>query len=236
MRACLLTALSVLALALPAKAFAQNAGQSPITQTSQRPPQVPSPKPSLGLRGVGTLQMTAMDSTATFNALTGSPNVSGFGGAADVVNLFSRVFVRAGMAQEWTEGSRVVVLDDGSVHQTGVPLTLGLLTVELGAGWRHSPRRHPRFAWYAGAGVAWIQLSSESPVPLAGENDSDSGTGAVVFAGFDHTIWKLIIGGVEVQYRSVQDAIGTGGVSAAMGDTGLGGATIRGMIGLKFGR
>jgi hypothetical protein len=225
-----LTSLCVLSLALPASAFAQS--------TSQKPPQVtkPAPKPAIGFKAMAAVQLTAMDSSQTFEALVGSANLPGFGGTADVLNIFSRVFVRVGMAQDFKDGSRVLVLDDGSIHDTGVPLTLKVQTVEVAAGWRQSPRRHPKFAWYVGGGVAFAKLMSESPAPQPGDNDSDSGSGALVLAGFDRVLWTTLIGGLEVQYRMVDDVIGTGGVSKAFGETSLSGATIRGMIGFKFGK
>jgi hypothetical protein len=229
-----------LALVLPASAWAQDAGQSaPGTSSSQKPPQTAKPKAGklpIGLRAMAAAQLTAMDSSATFNTLVGSSNLPGFGGAADVLNLVSKVFVRLGFSQDSKDGSRAIMLDDGSVYQTSVPLTLTVRTVELAAGWRQYPKKHPKFAWYIGAGIAFSELASESPYALPGENDSDSGSGALVFAGFDRTIWKALIGGLEVQYRSIEDVIGSAGVSQAHGESSLGGATVRGMIGVRLRR
>ena len=229
-----------IALALPASAIAQDAGQSaPGQSSSQKPPQTAKPKTGklpIGLRAMGAFQLTAMDSSATFETLVGSSNLPGFGGAVDILNLVSKIFVRFGMSQDSKDGSRAIVFDDGTVHSTGVPLTLSVRTAELAAGWRQYPRKHPKFAWYVGAGIAFSELTSESPFPQPGDNDSDTGSGALVFAGFDRTIWKSVIGGVEVQYRSIEDAIGSGGVSEAKGESSLGGATIRGMIGIRLRR
>jgi hypothetical protein len=229
-----------MALALPASAVAQDTGHSAQGQpSSQKPPQAAKPatgKLPIGLRAMAAVQLTAMESSATFNTLVGSSNLPGFGGAVDVLNLVSRVFVRFGASQDSKDGSRVIVLDDGTVHSTGVPLTLSVRTVELAAGWRQYPKKHQKFAWYVGAGIAFSELTSESPLAQPGDNDSDSGSGALVFAGFDRTIWKALIGGVEVQYRSIEDAIGSGGVSEAKGESSLGGATIRGMIGVRLRR
>jgi hypothetical protein len=227
-------------LALPASALAQDTDQSAPGQSSQqKPPQTAKPKTGklpIGLRAMGAVQLTAMDSSSTFKTLVGTSNLPGFGGAADILNLFSRVFVRFGISQDSKDGSRAIVLDDGTVHSTGVPLTLSVRTVELAAGWRQYPKKHPKFAWYVGAGIAFSELTSESPSPQPGDNDPDSGNGALVFAGFDRTIWKALIGGLEVQYRSIEDAIGSGGISEAHGESSLGGATIRGMIGIKLRR
>ena len=229
-----------MALALPASALAQDTGQSaPGQSSSQKPPQAAKPstgKLPIGLRAMAAAQLTAMDSSATFNTLVGSSNLPGFGGAADILNLVSKVFVRFGVSQDAKDGSRAIVLDDGTVHSTGVPLTLSVRTVELAAGWRQYPRKHPKFAWYLGAGIAFSELTSESPFAQPGDNDSDSGSGALVFAGFDRTIWKALIGGLEVQYRSIEDVIGVGGISEAHGESSLGGATIRGMIGIRLRR
>jgi len=227
-------------LALPASALAQDAGSPASGQSSsQKPPQTAKPRTGklpIGLRAMGAVQLTAMDSSATFETLVGSSNLPGFGGTVDVLNLVSKIFVRFGGAQDSKDGSRVIVLDDGTVHSTGVPLTLSVRTVELAAGWRQYPKKHPKFAWYVGAGVAFSELTSESPFPQPGDNNSDSGSGALVFAGFDRTIWKSLVGGLEVQYRSIEDVIGAGGISEAKGESSLGGATIRGMIGVKLRR
>lgn len=229
-----------IALALPASALAQDASHSAPGQSSpQKPPQTAKPKPGkmpVGLRAMGVVQLTAMDSSATFDTLVGSSNLPGFGGVVDILNLFSRVFVRFGVSQDAKDGTRAIALDDGTVHSTGVPLTVRVRTVELAAGWRQYPKKHPKFAWYVGAGMAFSELTSESPFPQPGDNDSDSGSGALVFAGFDRTIWKSLIGGLEVQYRSIEDAIGSGGISEAKNESSLGGATIRGMIGIKLRR
>ena len=229
-----------MAMTLPESALAQDSGQSaPGQSSSQKPPQTAKPstgKLPIGLRAMAAAQLTAMDSSATFNTLVGSSNLPGFGGAADVLNLVSKVFVRFGVSQDAKDGSRAIVLDDGTVHSTGVPLTLSVRTLELAAGWRQYPRKHPKFAWYLGAGIAFSEITSESPFAQPGENDSDSGSGALVFAGFDRTIWKALIGGLEVQYRSIEDVIGGGGISEAHGESSLGGATIRGMIGIRLRR
>ena len=230
----------VMTLALPVSALAQDTGHSVEGQaSSQKPPQTAKPNPGklpIGLRAMGVAQLTAMQSSATFDTLVGSSNLAGFGGAVDVLNLFSKVFIRFGAAQDSADGTRAIVLDDGTVHQTGVPLTLTVRTVELAAGWRQYPKKQQKFAWYLGAGIAFTELASESPFAQPADNDSDSGSGALVFAGFDRTIWKALIGGLEVQYRSIEDAIGAGGISEAHGESSLGGATIRGMIGIRLRR
>jgi hypothetical protein len=230
----------VILLALPAPTFAQDTSQpAPGQSSSQKPPQTAKPatrKLPIGLRAVGAVQLTAMEASSTFNALVGSSNLPGFGGAVDILNLVSRIFVRFGVSQDAGDGSRVLVLDDGTVYSTGVPLTLTVRTVELGAGWRQYVGKQSKFAWYLGGGIAFSELTSESPFQQPGDSGSDSGSGALVFAGFDRTIWKALIGGLEVQYRSIEDAIGTGGVSEAFGETSLGGTTIRGMIGIRLRR
>jgi opacity protein-like surface antigen len=230
----------VLALALPASALAQDSAQSSSSQsTPQKPAQTAKPKPGklpIGLRAMGAVQLTAMDSSATFDTLIGSSNLPGFGGAVDVLNLFSKVFVRFGVSEDSEDGFRAIVLDDGMVYSTGVPLTLRVRTVELAAGWRQYPTRNQKFAWYLGAGIAFSEISSESPFAQPGDNDSDSGSGPLVFAGFDYRIWKALIGGLEVQYRSIEDVIGAGGISEAYGESSLGGATIRGMLGIRLRR
>ena len=237
MRRLLALILYAFLLGVPSLARAQDGAAADPSQTTQKPPmQKPAPKPGLGLRAMGAVELTAMTSTSTFESLVGSANLPGFAGTADVLNIFGKVFIRVGVGQDWKDGSRVIVLDDGSVHQTGVPLTLTVRTIEVGGGWRQYPGRQTKFAWYAGGGAAFSTLHSESPVPQPGDNDSDGGTGFVVFAGFDRTLYKSLLGGLEVQYRVVDDAIGTGGVSQAFGDTSLGGATIRGLIGIRLGR
>jgi hypothetical protein len=42
-----------------------------------------------------------------------------------------------------------------------------------------------------------------------------------------------VIAGAEVQYRTVPDALGEGGVSQVFGDTDLGGVTVRVLVGIR---
>jgi hypothetical protein len=58
-------------------------------------------------------------------------------------------------------------------------------------------------------------------------------SGAFLFGGVEFGAWKWVTVGAEAQYRSVPDAIGEAGVSAAFDETDLGGFTFRIMFGVR---
>jgi hypothetical protein len=55
-----------------------------------------------------------------------------------------------------------------------------------------------------------------------------------MFAGVEVAFLDWIVAGAEVQYRSVPDALGDGGVSEVYDEDDLGGVTVRGLLGVRW--
>jgi hypothetical protein len=89
----------------------------------------------------------------------------------------------------------------------------------------------PRFAVYGGAGFLNVSYKEESDFASPTDNNRASFGGYSVFGGFDVLIVKWVFAGVEGQYRGVANAIGESGVSKVYGETDLGGAAFRVLVG-----
>jgi hypothetical protein len=209
------------------------------------------PRDPIGFRvyfGYDTVSMTASDS---FNATLGTSTMTGFGGGGEVLNLWKGLFARVTVASMSDTGTRVVIVDN-AVIPLDIPLDVSLRTVEVGAGWRVPIRTKPkpptrpavparpgakpapaRFAVYGGAGFLNVSYKEESQFATTTDNNRASFGGYDVFGGFDVLIAKWVFAGVEGQYRGVANALGESGVSKAYGETDLGGAAFRVLVGIR---
>jgi hypothetical protein len=148
----------------------------------------------------------------------------------DILNLWRGAFARAGISRMGGHGSRVFVAG-GDVVSLNVPVAVSISTLELGAGWRYTHPRYPKYVVYGGADLLHIGYREKSK--LASETDvfTDGFWGSALFG--EVKVWKRIVAGGELQFRSVPNALGDGGVSAAYQETNLGGFAIRGLIGIR---
>ena len=223
-----------LALLLPSAAMAQGTGtQKPAPQTTKPKPR--APKLPLGLRAFVAVDSTSMSASSTFKGHTGSSRMTGFGVGGEVLNLWRQMFLRTGFSTISAGGTRGFVVE-GQFVSTGVPLETGVRHFELAAGWRTYLKKHPRAAWYVAGGLDIGTHRQESPNAQAGENDSQSGSGAVVLAGFEFTVRRPIVAGLEIGYRSVGGVLGESGTSQSFGEDNLGGFAVRGLVGVRFRR
>jgi opacity protein-like surface antigen len=157
----------------------------------------------------------------------------GFGGGGEVLNLWKKVFVRAAVTSASNTGSRAFLLDVGLVS-TNVPVEVSITTTELSAGWRQTLRKHPRFSFYGGGGLLIANYKETSSFAQAADDSTLGSNGYSLFAGMEAVVWKYVIAGVEGQYKSIGDVLGEGGLSKAYSEDNLGGAAIRGMVGVRF--
>jgi hypothetical protein len=218
---------------------AQGAGtQKPAPQTAKPKPK-PTPKLPIGLRVFGVVESEAMAASSTFEAQGGSSWVLGYGGGGEVLNIWQKVFLRAGYSTGSVEGTRGFVIDNEFVSN-GIPLKLGVKNFEVAAGWRSYLKKHPRTAWYFAAGLNQATNSQESPDPDSGDNDSKSGTGFVALLGLDFALQgkakSPLFVGVEGSYRSVGGVLGESGGSEGFNENDLGGYSIRALFGIRFRR
>lgn len=190
------------------------------------------PQPSLGARAFVTFERTSMDASSTFKAITGSSSFFGLGGGGEVLNVWRNVFARVGVSTTAQTGERAFLVG-GALISTGVPIEIRVTTVEISAGWRNSPKRYPKVAYYGGAGLLATRFSEASSFAEPGDDSTGTFRGYTLFAGVDAAVSKFVLVGAEVQFRAVPDAIGDGGLSQAYGERSLGGFAVRAMVGVR---
>lgn len=175
---------------------------------------------------------TTMAAADTFEAVVGKSRLSMVGGGGEALGLWKGLFARVAFSSVEESGSRAEVYD-GEVFPLGIPLTVEMRTLELGGGWRLPPMAAGRIVPYAGGGLLRVGYRESSDFALAGEDVDSTFAGAFGFGGVDLRIVSWLFGGAEVQYRSVPDALGAGGVSSALGESNLGGLTLRVLVGVR---
>ena len=210
--------------------------QKPAPAQTTKPKPKPVPKLPLGFRAFGAFETTSMAASSTFEAMTGSASVIGFGGGGEILNIWRKVFLRVGFSKGSTDGTRGFVTSEGFIS-SGVPVEIGVRNVEISAGWRTYLRKQQKIALYFGGGLLLGTISQESEFAAPGENSSETGKGFVFTGGLEYALTKIIVAGVEGQYRSVGGVLGTeGSVSGGFSDDNAGGAAIRALIGVRFRR
>jgi hypothetical protein len=212
----------------PRAAFVQFGAQAP-----RRPPvpQVP-PRRGTGYRIYFVADVTQMIAVDTFSAVAGSPRLLSFGGGGEVLRVWQGLFLRGALTRAMRTGERVVVFDD-EVVGVGIPIDIALTPIEVAAGWRAETGRTRAVGAYAGGGLLRLRYQETSEFAAPGQNVDRSFNGYFFLSGLDFTVGKAFVIGVEAQYRTVPDAIGTAGASEAFRETDLGGITARVMIGFR---
>lgn len=216
------------AAAVPAAAQTVPAAEQTV---GARPPVRQAPRNRVGFRVYFFTDSSSIDAKETFDAVFDKTRIVARGGGGEVLNLWRGVFARVGVSSTTLEGTRVIVVD-GQVIPLGIPLTLKMTPIEIGAGWRFAGVAPPWFTPYIGAGMVRLGYDESSAFAQPGENLNESFTGYSVYGGADVRLWRLLTAGAEVQYRTI-DAIGEGGVSQAFGESNLGGVTLRVLIGIS---
>jgi hypothetical protein len=243
MRTSLTTALVLSLLYLPASAFAAShdidqakPGQGTQKPAAQATKPKPAPKLPLGFRAFADVDMTKMAASSTFNAVTGSSTMLGFGAGAELLNVWKRLFLRGGFQTGSTDGFRGFLTPEGFVS-TGIPIDISVTNVELMAGWRSYLKKHPKGAWYVAGGLVTGSFSQTSPDADSTEDDSASHPGFGILGGFEWVVRdkkNKIVAGFEAEYKTIGGVLGVGGISKAFNEDDLGGFTIRGLIGIRI--
>jgi hypothetical protein len=226
--------------ALLALAVVPAAGQS-LTHTvafdaaSQRraPFRPPSARPSLGARAFVTFDVNALAASQTFEAVVGTSRPKALGGGGELLNVWKGLFLHVAVSKMKETGSRVIIADDESVP-LDIPVTVEMTPIEIGAGWRADVGRRRRAGVYGGGGLLRLVYRETSTFGSDDDNSDTAFNGVFAFGGADVRIVSGVIVGVEGQIRSVPNAIGEAGASAAFHETDLGGATLRVLAGVKF--
>jgi hypothetical protein len=184
------------------------------------------------LRGYFMTDIVSMAASDSFDAVLGSSRVTMRGGGGEVLNIWRGLFARASFAAAREEGTRAIVVD-GNVVPLDIALTIEVRPLEIGGGWRFPPFSGGHLVPYAGASILRVGYRERSA--FGGESDDVDSTfaGRSLFGGIEAAVGGWVIVGAEVQYRSVPDALGQGGVSEAFGERDLGGAAVRVLVGIR---
>lgn len=209
--------------------------QRPQPRPQPRPQARPRPKrPPIGLRAYAAVDFDQLAAKQSYQAVVGSSHVIAYGGGVDILDVWQRVFIRGAVTHGSRSGSRVFV-DNGQVTSLGIPITISWTPIELGGGWRFKPTRsrfHPITPYVGGAFVA-LDYKETSQGAEAGDNVSSFLPGAEGFGGVEFGILKHLAVSAEAQYRTIPNALGSGGVSQDFNEKDAGGFTARVMIAFK---
>jgi hypothetical protein len=179
--------------------------------------------PPISVRAFGAVGSEHFTATETFTATMGSGTGTFYGGGVEV-DFRSGIFARFGGSRYKKIGERALSLD-GQIYPLGIPLTVTIVPLEFTAGYRLWPTR--RVVPYVGAGFGSYGYTETSEFAEAGENTSARFTGYHIVGGADVKIGGWVRAGGEVEWASVANALGKGGLSQDLGESNLGGTTIR---------
>lgn len=213
--------IAVIALITMNTATAMSAPQRPVVRAS-RPPLF---RIDAHMQ-FGRLSQTATDS---FTAILGSSSGQVFGAGAEVA-FRNGLFARADVSYFRDEGERVEMID-GEVVPLGIPLTLSLTPIEFSGGYRFAAIRFGRrgqlaLVPFVGGGFGVLRFREQTDDEHPDEELSEGFTSYHMLSGLDVPLGKRVAIGVELTRRWVRDGLGSGGISAAFGETDLGGTTM----------
>jgi len=230
-------AAAAICVAVPSPASAQATG---TTSSAQKPPANPPkpkapPKPKLPLefRLFGVFEPQFMTAANTFDAVTGSSVLLGYGGGAEVLNVWRQLSVRGDItfaSASITNGNIV----DGVFLSNGVPVDLTFRTIELGAGWRMPLKKHPKMSFYVGGSAIIFHYGESGPLATPEETVSQSFTGFGGELGLDWALSKRSVFSLEGQYRTVPSNPPGGSTQAVLNEPDLGGFAVRAMYAISF--
>jgi opacity protein-like surface antigen len=127
------------------------------------------------------------------------------------------------------DGQRAFVGPDGEVFSLNVPTSISVTPLEFNVGWRFKPftKFSRTFVPYVGTGVSWHGYKETSDFADDGEDIDDRFTGFQLLGGVEARIHRWFLASGEVSWRTVPNALGDSGVSAAFGESNLGGTSLR---------
>ena len=239
----------------PVPAAATPAGEKPKpTATPSAQPQATSPQKTttaapkqpaqLVFRGFFSFDLTSLTASQTYGALLGSSTVTAMGGGGELGGIWKQLFVRFGVGQTSEVGERALFID-GEVVPVGIPITIKMMPIEILGGWRFTPKGKPRpgipasatphapFSVYVGGGPVFFKYSETSEFGEAADNLNEMFTGFVFYGGLSVDLGRWVFVSGEGGYRIVPNGLGRGGLSAEFGETDLGGAVLRVMVGIR---
>lgn len=221
----------VLRCVLPIGAAVLMSGAADLAAQTRPRPIAPDP-PAFAIRLFGDAGIDRLAATRSFTAVFGQDSGPVFGGGAEVV-LKSGWFVRVGVWRFKEQGERALRLEN-QTFGLGIPLTVTIVPVEASAGYRFRVGRRRMLVPYVGGGVSSHSYKETSSFAVGEENVKERYTGYQVLGGLEYRLHRFVGVAGEVQYTSVPDALGAGGLSAEFDEKNLGGLIVRARI--LFGR
>ena len=203
----------------PSPATADAPPPAAVPGRTQPAPAATAAGPGIGVRGFGTFAVDWMTARDTFEAVTGSAIVLGYGGGVQVTNLWRGLFVEASVERSAADGERVFVHQD-EVFPLGIPLEVTMTPIDVVVGWR-SPQG--RVTPFFGGGATFMRYEETSDFADAGDDVDVRKTGFIVLAGAEASLARWIHLRGDVRYRQVSGVLGEGGASAAFDEDQLGG-------------
>jgi opacity protein-like surface antigen len=179
--------------------------------------------PAVSVRAFGDAGLDRFNASRSFTAIFETSAGPVYGGGVEVV-LRPGWWLRVGAWRFADDGERALRLEN-QTFRLGIPLTVTIVPVEVSGGYRF--RRHARLVPYVGAGVSRHSYEESSRFADGTENVSDNFTGYQAVAGVEYRLHRWIGVAGEVQYTTVPDAIGAGGISADFNEQDLGGTIVR---------
>jgi len=185
-----------------------------------------APAPAVSLHGFVLVGAETFTASQTFKATMGKSSGLVYGGGGEIA-LRSGIFARVSVSRYKDTGQRAISLE-GQVFQLGIPLTATITPIEVTGGYRFVGLG--RVVPYAGGGIGTYKYTETSRFADSSENVSASYTGYHFLGGVDVGITSWLRAGGELEYASVPNALGTGGLSQEFNETNLGGTTFRMVI------
>ncbi len=201
-----------------------------------RPPSRPAvplpPPPAFAVRLFADGGVNKFAAGRSFNAVFGKDSGPVYGGGGEVV-FRGRWFARVDLGRFKGEGERAVRLEN-QTFRLGIPLTVTILPIEVDAGVRLPLGRRRALIPYVGAGVSSHSYKETSSFSAGEENVHERFTGYQILGGVEYRLHRVVGIAGEIQYTTVPDAIGAGGLSAEFSENDLGGIIVRARV--LFGR
>src|SRR5713226_6520770 len=108
--------------------------------------------PPVGVHAFAAIDFNQFAASNTFRAIFASATIPGYGGGADVTDVWSHLFFRVAVTHLTKNGTRVFV-DNSQVFKLNEPVKLSMTPIEVGAGWRFPMGRRSRVTSYGGGGA-----------------------------------------------------------------------------------
>jgi opacity protein-like surface antigen len=179
---------------------------------------------AVGVRGFATFGNISFQASDSFDAIFETPSGPIFGGGGHVLLPWG-IYVEVAASRFTREGERAFIGPNREVFRLGIPLEVTITPLEVTGGWRF--RRWERFVPYGGAGYSSYRYRESSEFGDAEEDVDERFGGFHVVGGGEYLPFRWMAIGAELAWSSIPDALGQGGVSAALDEDNLGGTTFR---------